>query len=80
MLGRRLWPQRKSRRPRMREYLTAEVVLVIPLDFRHREKALDKVAVIRLLRVTCSNLVFPNVSTLELAGAEHRREPTTHVA
>jgi len=54
-------------------------MFVLPLDFSHREQAVDQIASSRLARVTRGGFVFDDVSTLEPARAVHRRKPAGDV-
>lgn len=54
-------------------------MLVLPLDFSHREQAVDQVSSAALARVTRGGLILDDVSTFEPARAVHRRKPASDV-
>src|SRR5687768_12780485 len=64
----------------MREHARAEVRLVVPLDFRHRQQAVDPLVTTAVAGVACGGFVFADVPALELSGAVHRREPSGDAA
>ena len=52
---------------------------MLPLDFSHREQAVDQIRSAALARVTRGGFIFDDVSTFEPARAVHRREPASDV-
>ena len=54
-------------------------MFVLPLDFRHRQQAIDQVHSAALSCVTCGGFILDNVLALEPAGTVHRRKPAAHV-
>src|SRR6185503_20991127 len=51
------------------------VTLVFPLDFGHRQQAVDEIFAPAAKRVTRGGFVFDDIATLEPARAVHRCEP-----
>ena len=52
---------------------------MLPLDFSHREQAVDQIRSTALARVTRGGFIFDDVSTFEPARAIHRRKPASDV-
>lgn len=52
---------------------------MLPLDFSHREQAVDQFSPAALARVSSGGFVFDDVSTFEPARAIHRRKPAGDV-
>ena len=56
-----------------------KITFVLPLDFSHRQQAVDQISLAALARVSRGGFVFDNVSAFEPAGAIHRRKPAGDV-
>ena len=63
----------------MAQHTTAEVMLVFPLDLRHRQKTVDQIRTPTGECVTRRRFILNDISTLEPPGAVHRRKPTAQV-
>jgi len=63
----------------MLENLVTEVVFVLPLNFRHRQQAIDKLGASGTACVTSSRFVLNNVPAFEFARAVHRYQPTAEM-
>ena len=52
---------------------------MLPLDFRHRQQAVNEIGTPALARITRSGFVLDNVSTLQPARTVHRHKPAADV-
>src|SRR5688572_33428628 len=79
VLGWRLGPDRQpSSEPVTQDFL-AEVVLMLPLHIRHREKAVHIFRPAATERIPRRVFIFANVAALQLSGAVHGNQPAAHM-
>src|SRR5829696_4684604 len=63
----------------MTQHTPAEIVLVFPLYFRHRQKTVDQIRAPARARMTRGSFILDDVSAFKSAGPIHRREPPAYV-